>query len=134
MTDRSSLFIFKEAKPNLPEIDEWLHGEPAELFSIARYWFEEFRRCGNDVNELLHDGCPTACVEHAAFGYINVFTAHVNVGFFPGAYLDDPELLLQGTGKRMRHVKLRPGDTIDALALTKLIQLAYLDVKTRLQS
>jgi hypothetical protein len=38
-----------------------------------------------------------------------VFTAHVNVGFFRGAELSDPNGLLQGTGKFMRHVKLRPG-------------------------
>lgn len=114
------------------EIDEWLCGEPAALFAIARHWFRQIRRCGNDVNELLHDGCPTACVEDAAFAYVNVFTDHINVGFFMGALLPDPQLLLQGTGKRMRHVKIIPGLEPDAQALAELIQLAYQDMKTRL--
>ncbi len=48
------------------------------------------RKCGDEVRELLHDGCPVACVGDASFGYLNVFTSHVNVGFFHGAALPDP--------------------------------------------
>jgi hypothetical protein len=60
---------------------------------------------------------------------VNVFTAHVNVGFFQGAALPDPAHLLQGTGKFMRHVKLRPGTATNAAALGKLIDAAYWDIK-----
>jgi len=87
------------------------------------------RQRGEDVRELLHDGHPTACVGDAAFGYVNAFTAHVNVGFFRGAELDDPAQLLVGTGKYMRHVKLRPEADVDPVALTKLIDDAYADMK-----
>jgi len=38
----------------------------------------------------LHDGYPVACVDDAPFGYVNVFKAHINVGFFFGAQLEDP--------------------------------------------
>jgi hypothetical protein len=92
------------------------------------------RECGDDVRELLHDGHPTACVGDAAFGYVNAFTAHVNVGFFRGAELADPARLLEGTGKYMRHVKLRPEGGVDAMALTKLIDTAYADMKRRLKA
>src|SRR5918999_5004637 len=95
------------------------------LGAIAWRWFEVMRDCGDDVRELLHDGHPTACVADAAFGYVNAFTAHVNVGFFLGAHLADPAGLLEGTGKNMRHVKLRPGIEIDRQALAALIQAAY---------
>jgi hypothetical protein len=90
------------------------------------------RKCGPDVRELMHDGCPVACVQDAAFGYVNVFTSHVNVGFFHGADLDDPLELLEGTGRRMRHVKLQPGIDCDAAALCRLIEDAYMDVRRRL--
>lgn len=90
------------------------------------------RECGDDVRELIHDGAPTACVTDAAFAYVNAFKAHVNVGFFRGAELADPAGLLEGTGKYMRHVKLRPDRDIDAAALTALIQSAYADMKQRL--
>jgi hypothetical protein len=116
-----------------PAIDEWLDECEPELGAIARRWFERMRQCGGDVRELLHDGCPTACVGDAAFAYVNVFKAHVNVGFFHGAELDDPARLLEGTGLRMRHVKLRPGDGVDAEALSRLIDVAYADVSLRLE-
>ncbi len=101
--------------------------------AIARHWFDVIRECGNDVRELLHDGCPTACVADAAFAYVNAFKAHVNVGFFRGAELADPAGLLEGTGKYMRHVKLRPNGDVDATAMTSLIEIAYTDMKRRLE-
>jgi len=104
-----------------------------ELGAIAHRWFEIMRDCGDDVRELLHDGHPTACVGDAAFGYVNAFKAHVNVGFFRGAELYDPNGLLVGTGKFMRHVKLRPEGEIDDTALMKLIQTAYTDMKGRVK-
>lgn len=131
MSARKELFIFPDATRHLPEIDAWLSREPNALFSIARHWFTTFRQCGDDVNEILHDGCPTACVNGAAFGYVNVFTAHVNIGFFTGAFLEDPHHLLEGTGKRMRRVKLQPNHDIDAHALSEIIERAYLDMKGR---
>ncbi len=102
--------------------------------AIARHWFDVIRSCGDDVRELLHDGHPTACVADAAFAYVNAFKAHVNVGFFNGAELADPLDLLEGTGKYMRHVKLRPEGGIEATALIELIKSAYTDIKRRLES
>ena len=101
---------------------------------IAHEWFEAMRKCGDEVRELLHDGCPVACLGDAPFGYVNVFTSHVNVGFFYGAALPDPARLLQGTGKFMRHVKLRPGTLTNVAALSKLIDTAYLDIKSRVEN
>ena len=115
-----------------PVVDAWLTAGPVELRSIARQWFEQLRQCGNDVRELMHDGCPTVCVKDAAFGYVNSFKSHVNVGFFFGAMLADPAGLLEGSGKRMPHVKLAPGRETDATALSDLIDAAYADIKLRL--
>ena len=104
-----------------------------ELGAIAQHRFQVMRHCGDEVRELLHDGCPVACLGDAPFGYVNVFTSHVNVGFFHGAALPDPARLLQGTGKFMRHVKLRPGTPTNAAALSKLIEAAYADIKARVE-
>ena len=106
-----------------------MHEHSGELGVIAQEWFEVMRACGEDVRELLHDGHPTACVADAAFGYVNAFKAHVNVGFFRGAEIADPEGLLEGTGKFMRHVKLRPGCNVNTTALRQLINTAYTDMK-----
>src|SRR5258706_16101754 len=115
-------------------IDAWLKQQPGELGAIARKWFAQFRNCGDEVRELLHDGCPVACLGDVPFGYVNVFTSHVNVGFFQGAALRDPARLLQGTGKFMRHVKLRPETATNAAELSRLIDAAYADIKARVEN
>jgi hypothetical protein len=125
---------FNGAVERDPAIDAWMNEHEGELGAIARYWFEVMRNCGDEVRELMHDGCPAACLGDAPFAYVNVFTSHVNVGFFQGAALPDPARLLQGEGKFMRHVKLRPGTTTNAAALGKLIETAYSDIKSRVEN
>ncbi len=115
-----------------PAVESWLTDGSDELRTIARKWFVHMRECGDDVRELIHDGCPVACVDDAPFAYVNSFKSHVNVGFFHGAALQDPAQLLLGDGKRMRHVKLKPGAELDSAALRQLIDAAYLDIKLRL--
>jgi hypothetical protein len=117
-----------------PAIETWMKKHPDDLRSIAQRWFELMRGCGDDVRELLHDGHPTACVGDAGFAYVNAFKAHVNVGFFRGAEIADPKGLLEGTGRFMRHVKLRPGGNFNAAALAKLVETAYSDMKERVQA
>jgi hypothetical protein len=117
-----------------PAIDAWFAAGEDGLRRFAKPWFQRMRKCGTNVRELLHDGHPTACVGDAAFGYVNAFSAHVNVGFFHGAELDDPAGLLEGSGKRMRHVKLRLGRPVNAAALNDLITAAYRDILLRLAS
>ncbi|MFO1435066.1 MAG: DUF1801 domain-containing protein [Gammaproteobacteria bacterium] len=130
----SQLFRFPSSVKRDPAIEVWMREHPDELGAIAQHWFELIRDCGDDVRELLHDGHPTACVGEAAFVYVNAFKAHVNVGFFRGAEIADPAGLLQGTGKFMRYVKLRPGNDIDTAALAGLIKTAYTDMKRRLEA
>ncbi len=128
------LMRFPSSVKRDPAIEAWMKDHSGALGAIAQYWFEVMRDCGDDVRELLHDGHPTACVADAAFAYVNAFKAHVNVGFFLGAELADPNDLLEGTGKFMRHVKLRPEGEVDATALRKLVEAAYADMKGRLKA
>jgi hypothetical protein len=130
----SEILRFNGTLERDPAIPAWMNQHGGELGAIAREWFELMRRCGDEVREILHDGCPVACLGDAPFAYVNVFTAHVNVGFFHGAALPDPARLLQGAGKRMRHVKLRLGTATDAAALRRLIAAAYLDIKARVEN
>lgn len=133
------LFRLAKTQPRDPAIDAWLahrNGDPQhdELRAMAACWFEVLRNCGDDVREILHDGHPTACVGDAAFAYVAAFKAHVNVGFFRGVELAEADAtgLLEGIGKLMRHVKLRPEPEVDERALANLIQAAYSDMKSRL--
>src|SRR5215467_1762833 len=133
-TMRTELLRFHGAVERDPAIDAWMKEHAGELGAIAHQWFEVMRKCGDEVRELLHDGCPVACLGDAPFGYVNVFTSHVNVGFFQGAALPDPTRMLQGTGNFMRHVKLRPGSATNAAALSRLIDAAYSDIKARVEN
>src|SRR5215203_3593117 len=131
---KTNLLRFDGAVEHDPSIDPWFDERAGELEAIARPWFERMRNCGDEVRELLHDGCPVACLGDAPFGYVNVFTSHVNVGFFHGAGLPDPARLLQGSGKFMRHVKLKAETDANSGALIKLIETAYSDIKARVEN
>lgn len=123
---------FPSAIKRDPAVDAWMQAHSGPLGAIAQQWFEAMRSCGEDVRELLHDGHPTACIGDAAFGYVNAFASHVNVGFFLGPEMEDPQRLLEGTGKFMRHVKLKPGQEVDSTALKMLVEAAYNGIRHRL--
>ena len=128
------LFQLSGSAERHPAVELWWDEHQGPLGAMARRWFEVIRQCGDDVREVLHDGQPTACVGGAAFAYVDAFASHVNVGFFHGAELPDPQGLLEGVGKFMRHVKLRPGKEVDVAALSVLIDAAYINVKARLSA
>jgi hypothetical protein len=126
------LFRLSGAVKRDPGVEAWFSAPDHELRRIVQPWFEQMRNCGPDVREVMHDGHPIACVGDATFGYVDAFSAHANVGFFRGAMLDDPAGLLEGTGKRMRHVKIRWGSPVNTDALAALIETAYRDIQGRL--
>ena len=131
---RVELLRFSGVVERDPAIGAWMKEHQGELEDLAHEWFEVMRKCGDEVREIFHDGCPVACLGDVPFCYVNVFTSHVNIGFFQGAGLPDPARLLQGTGKFMRHVKLKPGTPTNAAALRSLIDAAYSDIKTRVEN
>lgn len=134
VTMKANLLRFDGTRERDPAVEAWLTRHEGALGAIARRWFEEMRKCGDEVRELVHDGCPVACLGDAPFGYVNVFTSHANVGFFHGAALRDPGHLLEGSGRYMRHVKLRPETEIDDAALSRLIESAWEDIRARVEN
>jgi hypothetical protein len=128
----TDLFRFPSAARRDPAVDAWIRAQEPDLGAMALGWLTQLRQCGADVRELMHDGCPVLCVEDVAFAYVNVFKSHINVGFYFGAHLDDPAGILEGSGKRMRHVKLQRDVERDRTALAYLIEDAYADVKRRM--
>lgn len=127
-----ALFIFPDATVHDADVAAWLSRHDGELGKIALTLVERLRHCGDDTRELMHDGRPTLCVEMAAFAYVDAYSRHAAIGFFEGASLPDPEGLLEGQGKRMRHVKLRSPADLDRRGLLELIVAAYHDMRQRL--
>lgn len=116
------------------QFENWLSHKPEVLRPIAVKWFSSIKDCGEDVQDIFHDGYPMGCVDHAPFAYINIYKAHVNLGFFYGAFLNDPHLMLEGSGRRMRHIKLKPELEYDVDVIATLIRSSYQDLKTRLKT
>ena len=58
------------------------------------------------------------------FAYMKAFKNSVNFGFWRGVDLDDPQGLLQGTGEKMRHVKVTGLEDIDDEAFTAYVKQA----------
>ena len=65
---------------------------------------------------------PKKMSEH--FCYIGAHREHANLGFYYGAELPDPEGLMAGTGKKLRHIKVRDAEGIGQSSLRRYIQLA----------
>lgn len=124
-------FTLEGAQSHDPDVECWLAALPGEIGSAARRWFEGIRSCGPDVLELLHDGQATACLGNLPFCYVAAYRAHINVGFYFGTVLDDPNHLLTGSGRFMRHVRISPGENQDQSALRELVTAAYRDAKAR---
>lgn len=131
---KDDILRFNGALEHDPAIDLWFEQRNTPLGTIAHHWFQVMRGSGDEVRELVHDGCPVACLGDAPFAYVNVFKAHVNVGFYHGAFLRDPARLLLGSGKRMRHVKITAESTEEFPALATLIQSAWADIKARVEN
>src|SRR6185437_7873126 len=129
--NETRLFTLGGAVRNDPKVNRWFGEPPSELRTLAHKWFEQMRSCGPDVLELLHDSHPTACIGDLAFGDVNAFRSHVNVGFFFGSVLKDPADLLEGAGRFMRHVKVGPGLRPSEKPLGGLSLSAYVDGQPR---
>ncbi len=126
-----ALLRFDGAAKHDPRVEAWFAAADPLRF-LARQWWERIRSSGDDILELFHDGGPVASVGDAPFAAVKVYSSHVSVAFFHGASLSDPVGLLEGSGKRMRHVKLYPGRDADVDALSNLIDVAYNDIRRRL--
>ena len=70
---------------------------------------------------------PKKMTEH--YAYIGVQNSYVNLGFYHGAALGDPTGLLEGTGKRLRHVKIHDAGEVKNAAIAALLREAIDDRK-----
>lgn len=80
--------------------------------------------CHPDAEETLRWNQPTYVVDGENRFYLAHYADHVNLGFFLGASVDDPEELLDGTGDAMRHVKLTDPADADDPDLRALVERA----------
>ncbi len=67
-----------------------------------------------------------------AYVYLMPHTRHLNLGFYHGAGLPDPDGLLEGSGKSLRHVKLASSEDAADPAVRALIREAITERRVAL--
>lgn len=106
---------------------ELLSCRTLEVQALAQIMRQVVREAVPNAIEVIHHGalCYGTNVQRAALKvYLSFHTSHVNLGFYFGASLPDKEGLLEGEGKRMRHVKIRSQRDIRKAAFQRLVRTA----------
>ena len=118
---------------NLGTFKELIQDSDQPLQRIANQLRKIILKIDPDVCEVVRLGERSATYglgpKKMSEGYVYIMPQGkwVNLGFFKGAELDDPEGLLEGTGAKMRHVKIRSLKGADAPAVGTLISAALVE-------
>jgi Domain of unknown function (DU1801) len=108
-----------------PSVDEWLEKFPPEIQDIIRALIAVARTCMPGVHEFIYHDAVGYSINDSPFDRICYIApqkkGYVNFGFFFGTGVSDPESLLEGEGKRIRHVKIWSVEEAKNPALAQLI-------------
>lgn len=110
--------------------DELLADTEAPMRPVAIRLREVIQAVDPDAVEVVRLGDRAATYGlgprkmREGYCYVLPYRGWVNLGFFQGLELADPEGLLEGSGARMRHVKVRTTEAADQPAIRALIQAA----------
>lgn len=121
------------APPISAELEQSLsaYSAPVRRFALALRLL--VRSEAPDATELLYDSYNAVSIAFTyngrlggAFCHVAVYSGHVNLGFNRGSELPDPEGLLRGSGKWIRHLKVRRVEDLEQPYLREFIRLAAL--------
>lgn len=96
---------------------------PAPLGKLAASLRAIVKTAAPQAREEIKWGFP-CYTQNSMLCYIRPAKAHLTFGFYKGASLTDPENLLEGTGKGLRHVKIRRSGDIRANIFSRWIREA----------
>jgi hypothetical protein len=114
--------------PSSDQVGEWLQRLPPDDGKIIATLRGVIRDVAPDAHEIVYHDALGYGPTDSGFDrilYISVFRDHINLGLFYGAGLHDPQALLTGSGKQMRHVKIRPGAPLPRAAIRQLLEKAW---------
>ena len=97
-----------------PEVTDYINNAPGEQKEIMNTLRTLIHQTVENVTEEFNWSRPIFKLDKD-FAYLQSNKNHVNLGFYIGFQkLNDPKSLLEGTGKTMRHIKLRTVKDIDS--------------------
>ncbi|WP_404451003.1 DUF1801 domain-containing protein [Virgibacillus necropolis] len=105
------------------EVDSFIENLSSPIKEIATRLREIVFEASPDIQEEIKWGKPSY-IENGMVCYIQTAQKHVNFGFYFGATLADKDALLEGTGKKMRHIRVKIIDDIQHDKYIALIQEA----------
>ena len=107
-----------------PWIDEYLTRKEQKLADVAQRLRLLMKKTVAGCTETVNPWKLPTFESNGPMCYFSIGTDHVTFGFLRGTSLPDPAKLLEGTGKSLRHVKLRTAAEVQKPALKKLIRSA----------
>ena len=111
----------------ITQVDGYIDGLSGEIKELSNKIRSTIFEVVPDAVEEFKWGLP-CYAKSKSFCYFKAAKQHVNLGFDKGAEMDDPHEMLEGTGKLMRHVKLKPGQAFPAERIRALIKQAAMMV------
>jgi hypothetical protein len=93
-------------------IDEYVTRKGGELGEVAQGLRRLMKNTVPDTKETVNPWKIPTFESNGPMCYFTVATSHITFGFLRGTSLPDPAKLLDGTGKSLRHVKLRSMDDL----------------------
>lgn len=109
---------------------ELMQDRPDEVVAAALAARKAVLKLAGECSELIYE---TYCISNAftftgkqgqGFIHIATYAKHVNIGFDRGTELEDPEGLLAGTGKRIRHIRMSNASDVKRDSILRLIEAA----------
>lgn len=91
------------------EADTWFDGADSSQRGTLSDLRDLIRSVAPEAIEVIKWGRPCYSNAKGMFCYLQSTKSYATLGFQKGAALADPERLLEGTGKDMRHIKFRHG-------------------------
>ena len=117
--------------PPRAEYLEFLQPFGAEIRALALAAREMVLRAAPGCSELIYDAYNAVTSGYSytgrpsdAFIHLPVYARWVNIGFNRGSLLKDPEGLLVGSGRWIRHIRIEKADDLKAPALQALVKAA----------
>ena len=104
--------------------EEWLEGVEPRLRSLASGLRRMFLEAEPELRESIKWGNPCFEKKLRVFYLASQGDRYVTLGLWQGALLPNPDGLIEGTGKRMRHVKIRGAEELDAPGVGRIIRAA----------
>ncbi len=136
MLTNSHKTMGKEAR--IGTFEELMADSSSDIKQIADNLKDLIQDVHPDAVEVVRLGDRAACYGvgpkkmSEAHTYIMPHKQHVNLGFFYGASLDDPSGLLEGSGKKMRHIKVRSIEEVSIAGIKALIEAALIERRSTL--